>query len=110
MRRFGHPSRRRLEVWLEQGAPDLDDHIAGCDRCASRLEELGAPSGPLGDALRAVLEPPADLQPRLRSGIATKLQVREDLRLLAEMFSIPAQTLRALGPPPDTEPPGDGRG
>lgn len=103
-RRLWHPSGRRLAVWLDQGDPKLDEHLATCERCASRLEDLSRPVAPVGEALRTMLAPPPDLQPRLRTGIARKMQNREDLRLLVELMGLPWQTARAMVTPP----PGDG--
>ena len=88
-RRIWHPSRRRLTAWLEDGDQSLDAHISTCERCATKLEDLSQPSVPLGDALRAMLAPPPDLQPRLRNGIAARLQTRDDLRLLFELMGVP---------------------
>lgn len=98
--RFVHPSKRRLQAWLDQGDRALDDHISACAQCASRLEDFSEPDASLGDALRAVLAPPGDLQPRLLTGIAAKMQTRDDLRLLVELIGLPVSTMRALGPPP----------
>lgn len=101
-----HPSRRRLAAWLEDDGLDakVDAHVATCDRCATRLDDLSEPAVPLGDALRSMLSPPEDLQPRLRNGIARKLQTREDLRLMIEMLGVPWQTAQLLADPPP-EPP-----
>ena len=94
-----HPSKRRLLAWLEQGDESIDAHVATCDRCATRLEDLSQPATAIGDALRAMLAPPADLQPRLRSGIAAQMRNREDLRLLFELLGVPWQTARAMSTP-----------
>ncbi len=101
-RQFRHPSRRRLRSWLESGDPSIDAHLATCETCATRLEDLSAPAADLGEALRTTLAPPQDLQPRLRAGIAQKLQTREDLRLLVELMGIPMQTIRMLSDPGPT--------
>lgn len=104
-RRVRHPSRRRLLAWLEGGDDAIDAHLAGCERCASRLEDLSQPANAIGDALRAMLAPPPDLQPRLRSGIARQMRNREDMRLLVELLGLPWQTARAMSAPS----PEDGR-
>ena len=102
--RLFHPSRKRLHRWLEHGDAELDDHIAACHRCATTLESLAETEPALGDALRTLLAPPADLHPRLQSGMAAKMQARDDLKLLVELLGLPVQTLRAMGPP-DPSPP-----
>ena len=104
MKPLRHPSKRRLLAWLESGDASLDDHLATCERCASRLEDLSQPETAIRDALREMLRPPEDLQPRLRAGIARKMQTREDLKLLFELMGIPWQTARVLSKPP---PPSD---
>lgn len=106
-RRILHPGRRRLTAWLERGDPSLDDHIAACHRCATVLEDLGQPDAPVADALRTVLAPPPDLQTRLQAGMTTKMQARDDLRLLVELLGLAGQTLRAMAPP-DPSPPDTG--
>lgn len=99
-RRVWHPSRRRLKGWLDHGDASLDVHLTTCERCATRLEDMSQPAGSLGDALRTMLAPPADLHPRLRAGISRKVQTREDLKLLFELMGIPWQTAQAMQPPP----------
>lgn len=98
-RSFLHPTRRRLSAWLEHGDPDLDEHIDGCDRCAAKIEALSKPTPPIGDALRAMLEPPPDLQPRLRTGIARKLQAQSDAEFLLSFFNLPWSTAQAMSQP-----------
>ncbi len=108
-RHLFHPSRRRLQAWLEGGERDLDDHLATCARCADRLEAGAVPAGPVADALLAILAPPADLAPRLRTGIAGRMQARADLMVLAQMLGVPAETLGVLATPvtEDDEPRND---
>lgn len=104
-RSFLHPSKRRLAAWLEHGDADIDEHIDTCERCATKIEALSKPTPPIGDALRAMLEPPPDLQPRLRTGIARKLQAQDDLEFLLGFVSLPWGTVQAMSdnwgePPP----------
>lgn len=96
MRRLRHPSKKRLAAWLSAGDATLEAHIATCERCASRLEDISEPSQPLGEALSAMLAPPEDLYPRLRIGIAAKMSTREDLQLLAELMGLPFQAAKTL--------------
>lgn len=105
MRRLWHPSKRRLQDWLEHGDDEIDEHLGTCERCATRLEDLSQPETAIRDALREMLRPPEDLQPRLRAGVARKMQTREDMRLLVDLLGIPWQTARAMStdPPQSSE-------
>lgn len=98
--RPGHPSRKRLEAWLAGTAPELDDHVDTCERCADRLEALASPGPSLGDALRRALAPPSGLAPRLTSGIARKMQTRQDLSTVVDLMGLPIHTARALSEEP----------
>lgn len=103
-----HPSRVRLHAWLDgEAAGDVDEHLRTCHRCAGVLEASAAGTPPLSSLLAEILTVPADLEVRLRSGIAERLQTREDLQLFVELIGVPAETLRALGAPitQDPEPP-----
>lgn len=106
-RRAWHPSKRRLSRWLEGDDDAIDSHLSSCEHCASRLEDLSQPAGGLADALRTMLAPPPDLQPRLSAGIVRKVQAREELRLAFELLAIPWQTAQAMAPPPPPDPPED---
>ena len=99
--RLQHPSRKRLLAWLSGELPDLDDHIESCDRCATRLEELATPGPSLRDALRTALAPPLDLAPRLRSGIAHKMQTRQDLQTVLDLMGLPIHIARAISEEPE---------
>ena len=94
--RFRHPSGKRLAHWLEGELPELDDHIDTCERCANRLEQQANPGPGLSEALRRALAPPTDLAPRLTSGIANKMQTRQDLQTIADLMGLPIHTARAL--------------
>ena len=95
-RGFPHPSRRRLSAWLEHGDDSLDDHIDGCERCASKIEAISRPSASIADALQATLAPPPDLHPRLRTGIAKKMQLGDDMEFLIGFLGLPWATIQAL--------------
>lgn len=91
-----HPSRRRLLAWLDSGDPDIEAHIDTCERCASKIEALSQPTPPLSEALIAMLQPPPDLQPRLRTGIARKLQAQDDLEFVLGFLGLPWKTVQAI--------------
>ncbi len=98
--RPGHPSRRRLAAWLAGELPEFDRHVDTCERCANRLEDLASPGPSIGDALRQALAPPEGLAPRLTSGIARKMQTRQDLSTVVDLMGLPIHTARALSEDP----------
>lgn len=98
-----HPSKRRLEEWLAETAPNLDAHIESCDRCANRVEDLDRPAFELRSALVEVLSLPANLQPRLAEGIDRRMRTRAELKLLAEMLGLPMSVVKTLGAGEDEE-------
>ena len=92
-----HPSTRKLRTWLDGGGPtDVDAHVAGCARCANRLEELAAPLPPLAGPLAASLQAPDDLVQRLGARMTESMRTREDLRILLDLMGIPFGTVRNL--------------
>lgn len=96
MKRF-HPSARMLRRWLDTGGTaEVDDHVAGCARCADRLEGLAAPAPELSAALVASMRPPDDLVHRLGVRMTESIRTREDLQILLELMGIPLGTLRNL--------------
>ncbi|MDW3217392.1 MAG: hypothetical protein R8F63_02155 [Acidimicrobiales bacterium] len=95
--RWFHPSARSLQRWLDDGDPDdVDAHVAGCDRCANRLEELAAPLPDLTQALNRSLRAPDDLVQRLGARMTETMRAREDLQLLLELMGVPLGTVRSL--------------
>lgn len=94
-----HPSARSLQQWLDADAgvdDDVDSHVATCDRCATRLEELAAPLPALTDALNRSLQAPDDLVQRLGDRMNRSIRNREDLRLFFELMGVPFATVRSL--------------
>lgn len=96
MKKLRHPSRHKLAAWLEGNAPEIDDHIDHCTKCAERLEEVEGHTSVIGNALVHLLRPPTDLAPTIRSGIERSTEARSDLALLVDMLALPAHTLQAL--------------
>ncbi len=92
-----HPSSRRLQHWLDAGGPeDVDTHVAGCARCANRLEELASPVPELAAALSASMQVPADLAHRLGTRMTDRMHAREDLQIFLELMGVPLGTVRNL--------------
>lgn len=97
MRLRRHPSTKTLHRWLDGGAGgDVDEHVAECDRCATRLEELAQPLPALTDALSQSLQAPDDLIERLGVRMNTSIRNRDDLRLFFELMGVPFATVRSL--------------
>ncbi len=95
--RWIHPSSRKLRRWLDEGGPDeVDAHVAGCARCANRLEELAVPMPELSAALSQTLHPPDDLVRRLGVRMTETMRTREDLQILLDLMGIPFGTVRNL--------------
>lgn len=91
-----HPSRKRLVNWVESFDPTLDPHLESCNRCTGILEEIVGPMAPMADALREALDVPADVGARIGAGIVAKMEAREDLRLLGDMFGVGFTTARYI--------------
>lgn len=94
--RLGHPSMRRLQRWLEGEEEGLDGHLATCERCAARLDEVGAPDAAVGAALVELLRPPDQLTERLQGSIDERMRAREDLTLFTELFGLPIRAVRVM--------------
>ena len=95
--KFFHPSGKKLQRWLDEGGPEeVDTHVADCDRCANRLEELAAPLPELGAALALSMQAPTDLVQRLGERMTESMRSREDLAIILELLGIPLSTVRNL--------------
>lgn len=98
-----HPSSRKLQRWLDDGgSAEVDTHVAGCARCANRLEELAAPLPELSEALTRSMQAPDDLVQRLGARMTESMRSREDLQLLLELMGLPLGTVRSLMMEDDT--------
>ncbi len=97
-----HPSKRALRAWLagdsDPNIIKLDDHIGSCARCAELLENIDEPrtDGAIGANLAMVLAPPTDLTERLEERVAAKLDSRQVVGYLAELFGAGMETSKLL--------------
>ena len=103
-----HPSKRVLREWLAGEIDEqVDEHVSTCDRCATDLESLAGADldSKLRDALLTVLEPAPGLVPRTEAGVAARLESREVLGYLADIFGAGWETARLLATGPDPREP-----
>ena len=95
--RLRHPSRGDLSAWLDGDRPDIDEHVTTCERCATTLEELAAPSaGPITEALAAIYHVPEDLSERLERRVADRLDSMVIMEVVADLFGAGMETSRLL--------------
>ena len=97
--RFGHPSVRKLQQWIDGDDGAIDRHVAACGHCADRLEPLLGESesdAPIRSALLQLLVVPDELPDRLRATIDRRLSDQRDLTLIAEFFGLPFRTARVM--------------
>ncbi len=97
--RFGHPSRRSLRDWL-LGAddPKVESHVATCEQCAVAIEILEAEESDsaIGDALARVLAPPPDFVDRLHQRVHERVDSRQVLGVVADLFGAGLETSKLL--------------
>ena len=91
-----HPKDARLLAWLEGDAPDLDEHLEDCERCAEALDRLAAADTDLRPALLSLLTPPDDLAARMSDRLAARIQDRRDLEMFGSMLGIPVEAGRVV--------------
>lgn len=90
-----HPSKRTLRSWLDgDSEADVDSHLATCERCASHLETISEPrsDGAISSTLRAILAPPEDLSEKIESRVIERLDSRQVLGYMADLFGAGFET------------------
>lgn len=97
--RLRHPSRRSLRDWL-LGEEDtkLESHISTCEHCATRIEIIEAEESDsaVADALALVLKPPPDFTERLQERVSARLDSRQVLGVVADLFGAGFDTTKLL--------------
>lgn len=98
MRRWRHPSRRRLASWA---ADPIDDkvgiHLEQCHRCVALVEESATErQPPFGDILRSLLTAPDDFEDELVERAQEARTKRAALDVLGGLMAVPWETLRIM--------------
>lgn len=95
-----HPSRRRLQQWLDGDAPRrVDRHVDGCEHCQALLEELSALDAELVADLHEAVTPPADIVDRTADGVGERLRDEAALGAFLDLFAVGWATTRAIVDP-----------
>ena len=102
-----HPSRQRLQRWLETGAPRrVDAHIADCEHCQAILEELSELDDAVVADLQTAVTPPDDLADRTNTGVDERLRDEAAAGALLDLFTIGWDVVRVvLDPATDSDAP-----
>lgn len=92
-----HPSRARLQRWLETGATRrVDSHIVECGQCQAILEELSELDEAVVADLETVVTAPADLTDRTNTGVDQRLRNEAAAGALLDLFTIGWDVARVL--------------
>ena len=91
-----HPNDSKLMSWLDGNAPELDDHLADCERCAQSIDRLASADTDLRSPLLSILAPPDDLAQRVSERLADRIQARKDAELFGSMLGIPVEAGRVV--------------
>ena len=105
-----HPSRQRLQRWLETGETRrVDAHIADCEHCQAILEELSELDDAVVADLQTAVTPPDDLTDRTNTGVDQRLRDEAAAGAFLDLFTIGWDVMRAvLDPTTEREPAQDG--
>lgn len=97
VRRLGHPSARKLQRWAIGEDVGIDRHLATCEYCADRIEQLlGDGDDNIRAAMLRLLAIPEELPDRLRLGINRRLSDQRDLQMITEFFALPFEMARVM--------------
>ena len=110
-----HPSRQRLQRWLETGEPRrVDRHVDECETCQNVLETLSELDEGLVADLQAATTPPSDITERTHGGVDDRLRDEAVVGAFLDLFTIGWDVARFVldpttdgGPPHDPDDPAD---
>lgn len=92
-----HPTRRRLQRWLDTGEPRrLSKHIERCSRCQELLDEVSALDEELVADLQAATRPPEDLTERTHGGVDTRLRNEAVFGAFVDLFAVGFDFVRTI--------------
>lgn len=92
-----HPSDEVLVGWLETGRPGrVERHLESCGRCMDRLDALSDLDPALRSGLATATAPPVDLTPRTADRVQMRVGAQEALSMVVELFTLPWRTLDAV--------------
>lgn len=84
-----HPSRERLQRWLDTGETKrVDRHVSECDQCQQTLETVTALDDEVVAELQTAITPPDDLQTRTNVGVDGRLRSEAAAGAFADLFMI----------------------
>jgi len=93
--RSRHPSRQRLQRWLETGEPRrVDLHVETCEHCQAVLDELSELDEAVVAELQSAVTPPADLGERTNLGVDDRLRNEAAAGAFMDLFTIGWDVMR----------------
>lgn len=92
-----HPSDEALLGWLETGRPArVERHLDECGPCMDRLDALSDLDPALRSGLATATAPPEDLVPRTADRVQVRVGAQDALSMVVELFALPWWTLDAV--------------
>jgi hypothetical protein len=95
--RTRHPSRQRLQRWLETGeSRRVDRHVDECAVCQETLDALSALDEDLVADLQAATTPPADIAERTHGGVDSRLRDEAAFAAFLDLFAVGWEVARCV--------------
>ncbi len=92
-----HPSRQRLQRWLDTGeSRRVDRHVSDCEHCHEALEALTELDVEVVADLQTAIAPPADLNDRTNLGVDDRLRSEAAAGTFADLFLIPWDLVHSI--------------